>query len=486
MRWQLKLSREITLNLINGLEITDMKNRILYRLSILSILAVAFNACMVGPNFESTEIQNPEKFRFQTQPSDSTSMLNWKNYFTDPVLTGLIDSALINNLDVQMAASRISEARAYMGMAKADMYPGITVGGGLNYGNTLSIYPSGTSAKSAFNITGNINWEIAFWGKYRRANEAARAELLASEYGMRAIQLSLISDVAHTYYTLLDYKKRLDIAQYTLKTRTESLRIIAERFDKGIVPEIDLNQAQIQESYAAAAIPVYKRSIAFAENALSLLIGENPKEIITNKTIDNLAIPKSMPVGLPSQLLERRPDILEAEQMVKAQNARIGVAQAMRFPSISLTGLLGMASADLSAFNASDALIGSVGAGLFGPVFEFGKNKRRVEMERERTDQLKLNYKKAVLSAFRETEDILITISTTEEELVFIEQQLKASTNATKLSRERYDGGVTSYLEVLEAERSLFNIELYHSELLQRRLTAYTDLYKTLGGGLAQ
>jgi multidrug efflux system outer membrane protein len=289
--------------------------------------------------------------------------------------------------------------------------------------------------------------------------------------------------VANTYYTLLDYKKRLNVADRTLKTRTESLRIISERFDKGIVPEIDLNQAQIQESYAAASIPVYSRSVAFAENALSLLLGENPQEIITDYTIEDLGVPNSIPVGLPSQLLTRRPDILEAEQMVKAQNARIGVAQAMRFPSISLTGLIGLASPDLAAFNTGDALMGSVGASLFGPIFQFGKNKRRVEVERDRTEQLRMNYEQVVLSAFRETEDALISISTTEQELVFIQQQLAASTNAEMLSRQRYDGGVTSYLEVLEAERTLFDIELYYSQLLQRRLSAYTNLYKTLGGG---
>jgi multidrug efflux system outer membrane protein len=155
----------------------------------------------------------------------------------------------------------------------------------------------------------------------------------------------------------------------------------------------------------------------------------------------------------------------------------------MRFPSISLTGMLGMASADLSAFNAGDALMGSVGAGLFGPIFNFGKNKRRVDIERERTEQMKLNYEKSVIAAFRETEDALVTVNTLERELVFVESQLKAATNAAKLSKARYDGGVTSYLEVLEADRTLFDIELYHSELLQRRLTAYSDLYKTLGGG---
>jgi multidrug efflux system outer membrane protein len=335
-------------------------------------------------------------------------------------------------------------------------------------------------------LSGNVNWEVSFWGKYRRANEAAQAELIASEYGLQAIQVSLVTEVANTYFLLLDYKRRLQISERTLVTRKESSRIIGERYNKGIVPEIDLDQALIQENTAAASIPVYHRLIAYTENALSILIGENPREIVVSADIRDAMPPDSIPIGLPSQLLMRRPDVLEAEQMVVAQNARIGVAQALRFPSISLTAMFGMASPDLSAFNSGDALIGAVGAGLFGPIFQFGKNKRRVDIERERTEQMKLAYEKAVISAFRETEDALINIRTLEQELVFVENQVKSSTNAAKLSRARYDGGVTSYLEVLEAERTLFDIELYYTELLQRRLTAYTDLYKTLGGGWVQ
>lgn len=459
-----------------------MKHSIIQKLSIISVVVLLFSGCMIGPNFEKSKIDSPDRFYAQTQTTDTTQLPDWRSIYSDPVLLALIDSALKNNLDAQMALSRVNESRAYLGMAKADLYPSITVGGSGLYGNTLGSFPSGKTAGS-FAATANINWEIAFWGKYRRASEAAVAELTASEYGLRAIQISLIAGVAESYFALLDVKKRLIIAQRTLETRTEFLRIIQERYEKGIVPEIDLNQAQIQEAYAAASIPVYKRSIAFVENALSVLIGEIPQELNIQGTLNDLQSPSSIPVGLPSQLLERRPDILEAEQLLKAQNARIGVAQAMRFPSISLTGLFGLASTDLSAFNASDAMMGAAGASLFGPIFQFGKNKRRVEMEKERTEQLRLNYKKTVLSAFRETEDALVTIQTLTEEKVLVEKQLTASENASRLSKQRYDGGITSYLEVLEAERTLFEIELYYSELQHREFTAYTDLYKTLGGG---
>jgi len=454
-----------------------------YRIVFLAIIVIAANSCMVGPNFQKTEITTPLEFRFSETPADTTANLNWRELFKDPVLSELIDSALANNFDARIAASRIMESRYYLGYTKADQLPNFYYNGNAAIGNSLGAFPTGNSATGSFSLTGNLNWELDFWGKFRRATEAAQAELIASEYGLQAIQISLISEVANTYYLLLDYKKRLQIAKRTLTTRTESLRIIRERFNEGILPEIDLNQAQIQEDYAAGSIPVYERAVAYSENALSILIGENPREIMVSADIETALPPESIPAGLPSQLLTRRPDLLEAEQKVIAQNARIGVAQAMRFPSISLTGFLGMASPDLSAFNAGDALMGSVGAGLFGPIFNFGKNKRRVDIERERTEQLKLNYEKTVIAAFRETEDALVNVRTIEQELVFVQNQVKSATNAAMLSKERYDGGVTSYLEVLEAERSMFQIELYYSELLQRRLSAYIALYKTLGGG---
>ncbi len=460
-----------------------MKNKQI--LISLSAFLLFLSSCMVGPNFQQVDvgIDSIDTFRFQNTTVDTVMEVVWQDLFQDTTLIALIDSALKNNFDAQIAASRIMESRAYLGYTKADMYPSFTYGGNGGFGNTMGGFPSGQGANGSFSVNANINWELVFWGKYRRATESAKAEMAASEFGYGAIQISLIAEVANSYYLLLDYRNRLETAKRTLETRKESLRIIGERFDKGIIPEIDLNQAQIQEAIAAQAIPIYERSVAFTENALSVLIGENPKEILTLINIEDVAVPVTIPVGLPSQLLTRRPDIMEAEQLVVAQNARIGVAQAMRFPSISLTGLIGLASADLAAFNASDALIGSVGSGIFGPIFQFGKNKRRVEIERERTEQTKLSYKKTVAAAFQETEDALINIRTLEQELVFVKVQIESSENAAKLSKERYDGGVTSFLEVLESDRSLFEIELYYSELLQRRMSAYIILYKTLGGG---
>jgi multidrug efflux system outer membrane protein len=260
------------------------------------------------------------------------------------------------------------------------------------------------------------------------------------------------------------------------------LDIIQKRFDKGIIPEIDLNQAQIQMEIAAGAIPISERLITKTEHVLSILLGQLPAEIKHGDYLNIDSKIPQIPSGIPSQLLQRRPDILQAEYQLKAQNARIGVAQALRFPSISLTGLLGVASDDLSKLTTGNAGW-SVSGNLFGPIFHFNKNVRRVEIEKERTEQARLNYENTVLLAFREVEDALVEIETYKNQLTAVENKLSAARNAAFLSRERYDKGVASFLEVLETERTLFSVELELSELRQLYHNAYVKLYKALGGG---
>jgi multidrug efflux system outer membrane protein len=247
-------------NQFNYLEKLKMKKYdTINRISAIVIFTLILSGCMVGPNFQKVEIDAPEEYRFQNTPTDTTMEMQWQNLFRDPTLITLIDSALRNNFDAQIAASKIQESRAYLGYAKADMYPSFSYGGSVSFGNSMGGFPSGQSAKGSFSANANLNWELVFWGKYRRATESAKAELAATEYGYSAIQISLIAEVANTYYLLLDYRNRLETAKRTLATRSESFRIIKERFEKGIVPEIDLNQSQIQEAFAAGVIPVFER-----------------------------------------------------------------------------------------------------------------------------------------------------------------------------------------------------------------------------------
>ena len=449
-----------------------------YIYTILIFLAF-LPGCMMGPNYQKPTMNNPEAFIYDSLQRDTDVNLVWWEMFQDEQLHELINIALIENRNVRIAASRIEEARAYYGFTMADIYPWINYNARYTQQN---FDPNSGATGDAFGLgVGgiNLNWEIDFWGKYRRANESARAEMLASEYGQRAVQVALISEVANTYFMVLMLDMKLEISRNTLRSREESLRIIQERFNKGYSAEIDLNQSQVQMNIAKASIPLYERILVMSKNRLSVLLGRNPGNITIGNALYDQVLPPEIPAGLPSDLLVRRPDIQEAEQLLIAQNARIGVAEAMRFPSISLTGLLGGVSPDLSGFSTA----WSVGGSVAGPLFNFGKNKRRVEIEQQRTIQAQNYYENTVLQAFQEVENALIEIHTLKDEFRARKAQMDAAANAAMLSRERYNGGVTSYLEVLDSDRTLFNSELSAASTKQQQFAAYIKLYKALGGG---
>jgi outer membrane protein, multidrug efflux system len=454
----------------------------LIKFLMLALVAVFIYGCAVGPNFQKPVVTSPKEFRFDANAADTFLTLSWWELFNDSVLDTLIREALRQNYDVRIAASRIEEARAAWKYNRADNFPRLGYEGYIQGGNLNPVLQSGsTDVSSSYYAAPVLSWEIDFWGKYRRATESARAEMLATEYAHRGIMISLISDVTAVYFQLLDYDNRLNISKSTLVTRQEYLNIMQERYNKGIIAEIELNQAQIQEAIAASAVPMYTRFVAETENVLSILLGRNPGQVLRGMPLEEQVIPPDIPPGLPSDMLQRRPDILQAEQMVASQNAMIGVAQAMRFPSFSITGLLGIASPELTTAAISAAW--SVSGSILGPIFNFGKNKRRVEIERKRTEQAYFMYDQAVLQAFRETEDALVGISTLRDELIAVERQKRAAENAYRLSKARYDEGITSYLEVLDSERTLFDASLNASAILQSRLNSYVYLYKVLGGG---
>ncbi len=445
------------------------------------MIIVSLTGCAMGPDFKKPVVETPHNFRFSDSESKEVVNLKWWELFDDPVLYSLVVSALTDNKDALIAASRIEEARAALGFTKADQYPRLDLEAGATAGNFTGVSRSSTTDKSVF-IAPVLSWEIDFWGKFRRSTEAARSELMASEYSLRTVQISLISEVVSTYFLLLDFHQRLKISEQTLDSRLDSLDIIQKRFDKGIIPEIDLNQAQIQKEIAAGAIPLFQRLIANTENALSILMGKYPGEIKTGDDLNQQTVPPDIPSGLPSSILERRPDIAEAMYLLEAQTAKIGVAEALRFPSITLTGLFGVASAELSSIS-TDGDIWSAGGGLLGPLFDFKKNLQRVEIEKERTKQALYRYENRVLFAFREVSDALNEIQTYKNQISAVERKLKAAGNAAALSKLRYDKGVTSYLEVLENDRTLFDVGLELSELKQQFYNAYVRLYKALGGG---
>jgi multidrug efflux system outer membrane protein len=295
--------------------------------------------------------------------------------------------------------------------------------------------------------------------------------------------IALIADVANAYLLLLDVDAQLKISRRTYESRLESLAIVQARFDKGVVPMLDVNQAEIEAEDAATQISALERAVAQTQNLLSVLVGQIPGPVRRRNTqADGPSIPE-IPAGLPAELLERRPDIRQAEQELAAQTARIGVAEALRWPSLSLTGTLGRVSNDLSDLTSGSSKIWSVGANLLGPIFNAGKNKSRVEEERARTEQALQRYERTILQAFREVEDSLVAIRTFRSVTEARNRQVAAARSASMLSRARYDGGVTNYLEVLESDRSLFRSELAESEVSREQLQSVVNLYKALGGG---
>jgi len=449
--------------------------------TIIPIAVLFVTGCVMGPDFEKPVVDTPDQYRFSDAQVKTVVNLKWWELFNDPTLDSLVVDALNDNKDVMIATSRINQARASLKFTEAEPLPKIDIQADATRGNLAGTNKI-LSTENNFFIAPIVSWEIDFWGKFQRATEASKAELMASEYSLRTIQISLISEVVSTYFLLLDFSHRLEISKRTLGLRIESLDIIEKRFSKGIVPEIDLNQAQIQKETAAAAIPVFKRSISKTENTLSILLGKLPRKIKTSIDLKSQTTPPKIPVGLPSSLLERRPDILQAQYQLKAQNARIGVAEALKLPAIGLTGILGGASDELSTLTSGGAAW-SISGSLFGPIFNFDQNQMRVEIEKERTKQLLYNYENTVLLAFREVEDALQEIRTYEEQLLAVQRKYKAANNASKLSQMRYDKGVTSFLEVLDTQRELFSVELELSELKQLFLTSYIRLYKALGGG---
>ncbi len=335
-------------------------------IGIAALLLVA-SACTLGPDYRRPVIDSPEEFH---APPGETSVANlpWWDIFEDPVLRELVETALAKNKDLLATAWRVDEARAQLGFVKSQMYP--------SFGFQVTadrLSPSDAALNFQLDDFDNflagvgVSWEADLWGKFRRSNESVRAELFATEWGRRALIVSLVSEVARAYFLLRDLDAREEIANRTLESRRGSTQLIRNRFQGGIVSELDVRQAEIEEETAAVAVPAFERQIVQVQNALSVLLGRNPGPIRRGVELVDQQLPEDPPVGLPSELLQRRPDVRQSEEQLHAQMARIGVAQALRFPSLSLTGFLGLQSQELSDFTSGSTW--SLGASLLGPIF---------------------------------------------------------------------------------------------------------------------
>jgi multidrug efflux system outer membrane protein len=370
--------------------------------------------------------------------------------------------------------ARINEARATLGIVRSDLYPRVDYfADGVYEGTSAGDGSTSSSALASL----NASYQVDLWGRIRRANEAAAEELLSTEEAYRGVTITLVAEVANAYFLLRDLDNRLLISEQTVETRQQSLDVVRSRFNAGMVSEVDVNQAEIQLAEAEVSVQTFERLRAQTENALSVIMGVPPMRIERGLSLSEQVLPPEIPTGLPSELLRRRPDIIEAEHRLHAQTARIGVAEALKFPQFNLTGDLG------ALFDDETSGFFSLGAQLFGPLFNAGANQRQVDVEVARTEQLVNQYEQTILNAYREVEDALVSVRTYDAEYEARRRQLVAAENAADLSWVRYEGGMTSYLEVLDLQRSLFGSQLKASQTLQLRLASMVQLYQALGGG---
>jgi len=455
-------------------------------------LALAASACTVGPNYKRPVAQLPEAYRAAAPTgalaADQPSLgdQKWWEVFQDEQLQELIRTALRQNFDVRIAAARAAEARAQLGITRADQFPQVD-GSALADRERVSAspvpLPSQAFERNVFQVGGSTSWEVDFWGKFRRATEAARATLAATEWGRRAVVTSLVAQVAEAYFALRAIDLNLDISRQTLASRQESLRLTQVRAAGGVASELDVRQAEQLVFGASAVIVDLERQAEQQENLISILQGNNPGAVPRGRTLTDQPLIPQVPTGLPSALLERRPDIVEAEQALVAANANIGVARANYFPQFPLTGSAGFQSAALSSLLTGPAAFFTAGASLLQPVFTAGRTRSQVELAEVQRDEALLAYQQTILQSLRDVSDALITYQRDRD---FRDQQellARAAGEALRLTTVRYEGGASSYLEVLDADTRLFVAQLGLAQAQLNELLALVQIYRSLGGG---
>jgi multidrug efflux system outer membrane protein len=457
---------------------------------LLALLLLA--ACTVGPNYERPKSEIPGDYRgiHNAAPGaaspESLGDAKWWTVFQDEQLQSLIRTALKQNYDVRIAAERVLAAQAQLRIARSDQYPSA----GMGVGGTTEREPSSPFSPAYrwdyLQVGGGASWDIDFWGKYRRATEAARANLAQTEWGKRAVVSTLVANVASAYFRLRAFDLEIDITQRTLASRQESLRLTKLLADHGAASMVDVRQAEQLVYVASAALPDLERQIEQEENYLSFLLAQTLGPITRGRSLTEQARPPVVPAGLPSQLLERRPDIHEAEQQLIAANAQIGVARAAYFPSISLTGTAGFMSAALTDLFTKPAGTWNVAASVTQPLFTAGKLQANVRLAEAQQQQTLLAYQQAIQNAFRDVSDALVAYQKTRETREQQELLAAAAKESTRLAHVRYDGGRTAYLEVLTNETNYLAAELGLSQARLNEMLSLVQIYSALGGGWQQ
>jgi multidrug efflux system outer membrane protein len=460
-------------------------------IALLGLTALG-SGCTVGPNYKKPAANVPGTYRGLTPEeaakTDSASLADqkWWDVFQDEQLQSLIRTALQQNYDVRIAGARILQAQAQLGITRADQFPTVSAGAGLSDQRNArgKFFPAFETSTGKLNVS--AAWELDFWGKFRRATEAARANLLASEAARQEVMLTLVANVSSAYFQLRALDLELEISKRTLASRQESLRLTTMLADRGSTSMLDVRQAEQLVFTAAAEIPLLEQQIEQEENLISILLGKNPDTVARGQALTEQARPPAVPAGLPSSLLERRPDIREAEQQLIGANAQIGVAKAAYFPQISLSGSAGLQSAALTNLFSGPSGTWDFGTSLAQPIFTAGKLRSNVRFAEAQQQATLLFYQQTIQGAFRSVSDALIAYRKTKEFRAQEELLFQSAQDAARLSHMRYTGGVTGYLEVLTNETNAFSAELGLVQAQLNELLALVQLYEALGGGWQQ
>ena len=461
-------------------------------LGLTFLSAITLSACTVGPDYVRPQTDMPEQWRTPApeaaaSPDLSAADLLWWEGFNDPVLNQLIGEALRENKDIRLAAARVNQYLGALQTTRSAYFPQLGAAADASRSRTteagVSPFPAGVANPSSlYSAQFNLAWEIDLFGRTRRATEAAQAQALSSEEDRRAILLSVVSGVASSYIALRASDRKLEIAQATLKNYAETLRIFELRYAGGVISQLELAQVQSQYQLAQATIPLIEQQIAVQENLLSTLMGRNPGSIPRGQSIAQLTAPP-VPAGLPSSLLERRPDILRAEADLKAANAQVGVARSLYFPTLSLTGAYGSASNPLSSLFSGSATAWGLGANLAMPLATFGNIEGQIMSAEAVYEQQKIRYLQSAQQALREVNDALTGTQKSRSAQAAQDKRVQALKESAYFARLRFENGLTSYLEVLNAEDDLFSAQLNNVDAQSATFSQIINTYKAMGGG---
>jgi multidrug efflux system outer membrane protein len=471
-----------------------MRERIdMTRIAFIAAAVFVFTGCTLGPDYLRPKVLIPDNHRGALEPAkaDSLADIPWWELFKDPVLQELTREALRNNYDLQTAAARVEEARSQIGVARSFLYPQVNFNGGgsAQQVSRLSEPPQSFGASRTYQnwLLGlNMAWELDVFGRIRREAEAATGVFLATEQAQRGVYITLVADVAQSYFILRELDLELEISRRTVKINDETVEFYRRRLFGGVSNQLEVDQAIANRSRTAATIPDIERQIVAQENLINFLLGRNPGPIPRGAALTDQYYPPSIPAGLPAALLERRPDVKGAEDLLLAANADIGAAKALFFPNFSLTAALGSASHELSNLADRRAAIWSVAGGILQPVFQGWRIFYNYEATKARFDQALAQYQKAAQNSFREVSDALVSVEKLKDIRAELETSVQSLGNAARLSRLRYDTGLANYLEILIADQQLFDQELLLARSRGGQLTAVVQLYRALGGGWQQ